>query len=71
MILCLYGNSPSKASQLLGLFSLSQRAWNSQVPAVVRTSATGRSSGALLAPYGEAPGGESQDRGEVHLEPYP
>src|SRR5829696_216884 len=37
----------------------------------MRTSATGRSSGALLAPYGEAPGGESQDRGEVHLESYP
>src|SRR5215217_2694127 len=37
----------------------------------MRTSATGRSSGALLAPYGAAPGGESQDRGEVHLESYP
>src|SRR5215218_4863331 len=37
----------------------------------MRTSATGRSSGALLAPYGEVPGGESQGRGEVHLESYP
>src|SRR5918993_4618308 len=36
----------------------------------MRTSARERSSGALLAPHGEAPGGESQGRGEVHLESY-